>query len=744
MSLHLGNLSTRVSRNEIERVFRRFGRCNVQVKDKFGFVVYDFTADAEKALRTLRGKNICGEPVTLSWSNRQPRPLQSNRRTGSTHESQSGRRRVKEDYGDQNLGSGDRRNYRISDKQIDAGGRRFKSIDLGNEASYCKENVEVYNGQKDHVVGDNLPFDGATMEPMSMDRESERVGQPLNDNGIENGLNFERYDPNYADNKRDDKDDLYNVTFSGRSPTMTKSQEKKGNEKTGDAALKHPDNAKSLATCYNCGKLGHKKRNCPTGEVTNRKVLSRINRRHDDEFYYRGKGKDELRGQRFMSRRVLHRSRSSVPVRKNKSERNESYSKHRMVRRDKYSPLAKEIDRSRREEHQEGREEHQEGKRRRMERQSPDRHQAKKMKVAESSPINSDYTASRSRSPSKSASWFSSQSRLQFSKSASLSSNATSHSRSHCSKFGNSKMTLKSRSSSPASLPSPGSLNQTLPSSPKELQINQKMSLVNSAIQESERDERGQLEGYAGSDDFNLYSARVSGENPSAVHFVQVDDDEDMNTSILDKRDGDHAIIRDAQYGDNLSAIGLDEDPLVAGNLSTQDQNSSAVQSVQMDDDEDMNKSIVDKRDGHHAIIRDSQNGDNLSSLGLDQDRLVAGNLSTQDACVALDHLSLPINNLHSEVSIGSYSSSSLTAEEMNMVLKFYGMEQPEEHVPVEAFFGSARLWPWEIIYYRRLKKGPISVENYARRLSQNNEFGIVDKYIRSSSGWGDLSKDSS
>lgn len=77
----------------------------------------------------------------------------------------------------------------------------------------------------------------------------------------------------------------------------------------------------------------------------------------------------------------------------------------------------------------------------------------------------------------------------------------------------------------------------------------------------------------------------------------------------------------------------------------------------------------------------------------------------------------------------------------MIFALKHYGLPAPEEGEPglsVEGYFGAARLWPWEMIYYRRLKKGPISTENYARRLEQNKEFGIVDRYIRSSSGWGE------
>ncbi|GJN21231.1 hypothetical protein PR202_gb08692 [Eleusine coracana subsp. coracana] len=87
----------------------------------------------------------------------------------------------------------------------------------------------------------------------------------------------------------------------------------------------------------------------------------------------------------------------------------------------------------------------------------------------------------------------------------------------------------------------------------------------------------------------------------------------------------------------------------------------------------------------------------------------------------------------------GRSKSLKLTTNEVVSALKRYKMETHEVESldqPVEKYFGAARLWPWEIIYYRRLKKGPISTENYARRLEQNKEFGIVDQYVRSSSGW--------
>ncbi|KAL5207670.1 hypothetical protein ABZP36_032105 [Zizania latifolia] len=87
----------------------------------------------------------------------------------------------------------------------------------------------------------------------------------------------------------------------------------------------------------------------------------------------------------------------------------------------------------------------------------------------------------------------------------------------------------------------------------------------------------------------------------------------------------------------------------------------------------------------------------------------------------------------------GRSNSLKLATNEVVCALKHYGMEAHNTDLlnqPVEKYFGAARLWPWEVIYFRRLKKGPISTENYAKRLEQNKEYGIVDQYVRSSSGW--------
>jgi len=80
---------------------------------------------------------------------------------------------------------------------------------------------------------------------------------------------------------------------------------------------------------------------------------------------------------------------------------------------------------------------------------------------------------------------------------------------------------------------------------------------------------------------------------------------------------------------------------------------------------------------------------------------------------------------------LSSGRSTSIPAEDLSMVLKHYGLDcqdENEKNLPAGTYFCSAR--PWDIIYYRRLKKGSVSTEKYARRVDQNREFGIVTNIL--------------
>ncbi|KAA8516788.1 hypothetical protein F0562_017102 [Nyssa sinensis] len=190
MSLHLGNLSSRVRRDNLECVFWRFGQCNVQLKDGFGFVVYDLPANAEKALRALRGRNICGEPITLSCSNREPRPLQRFARDARFHEAQRGRNYARgEDYVNRKFGSNYQQDYRIGFKQPDSDGGRLNSADMVDEVtSYHEDNIKDYKGEKHDNFKEAFADEGGRVEPnlLDNDRWGEQVDDPSNEIGVEN------------------------------------------------------------------------------------------------------------------------------------------------------------------------------------------------------------------------------------------------------------------------------------------------------------------------------------------------------------------------------------------------------------------------------------------------------------------------------------------------------------------------------------------------------------------------------
>lgn len=692
MSLYIGNLSTRTRREELERIFRRYGRCNVHLKkDGYGFIVFDFPPDAEKALRELQGRKICGELLTLTWSNKQPRPFRKLARGARSHELQRGRNDARGgDYASRKMGSEGWRDYKMGIKHPDSDGGRVNSADmLDNEADCPQDDIKDYIGEEHQ----GLPDEGGSVVANLVDNDR-WGGQVLDtDNGIENGIGFDRYEPYHGyDGKVENE--YQRLGYTGGSPAPRNSQENFGREQNRDAALNLPNDSKPRQTCYSCGASGHKMRNCPKENALRRKSTKFDMRQNDDIGKNgRGKGKMDWSGSNsWVNRRS---SRDAVTVKQQRDDRRVYGSKnHWRLIKGRSSPVTKGTDQDWRED--DG------GKKRRRDIGSPKRSTAKKVRSSISSPHHSDYTASRSRSTSQSSksvpkSRSCSRSRLASSRARSLSSNFRSSSKSHYS--GSRSSMSRSRSSSPTSLSLSVSLGRPLASSPNKVQLNQKGSLYNATTPES----KGILVEHRQPIDCNARLEEVEFENTTMV----VNNENVLSSSKV-------------------------EDHMVKNQPLERDDNDNHITSGSLY--EVTNPSTPMSKRGELAAGSSSPE--------------ILGEMVEYKNSVALEMKHMPTQIKEPDTAESRTDpSTNISSEEMYMVLKHYGLKTPEEnerHLSIEAYFGSARLWPWEVIYYRRLKKGSISIENYERRVAQNKEFGIVDKYIRSSSGWGEMDKDNS
>ncbi|RYR71394.1 hypothetical protein Ahy_A02g005653 [Arachis hypogaea] len=408
--------------------------------------------------------------------------------------------------------------------------------------------------------------------------------------------------------------------------------------------------------------------------------------KHDDNHIgyrdgnHRIEDEDKFRSESWSKMRS---SRDALSMRNQRDERRGSASRqYHSPLRNKLSPMAKETDRHRRREYG--------GKKRcRNEVESPKRPRGKRSRRSTSSSLHSDYSTSHSlpnsRSPkSLRKSRFRSRSRSVSSRSHSSSSKLISSSKSP---HRNGKSSDYRRSSSHRSLSV--SLNQPLPSSAKKIEPNSKSSSINATALEcmDHLVVQGHKNGSAmESENVQSKDEGLAVNGTSAVHSTVVDDIE------------------------NDQCVQVDNDK----NSSLRPSDTLA----------DLTKSLV-TRNLSTEVVKEKE-------------------LSCHTETPLVHDIQKGIQNQVSETCVNSHSrhTTAISTEEMFMVLKNYGLELPkdnEETLSVDAFFGSARLWPWHIVYYRRLKKGPISAENYARRVAQNQEFGIVDKYIRSSSGWGEV-----
>ncbi|XP_024922401.3 uncharacterized protein LOC107432233 [Ziziphus jujuba] len=677
MSLYIGNLSARTRRDELERVFRRFGRCNLQLKDGFGFVVYDFSLNAEKALRALEGRNICGEPLNLSWSNKQPKPFQKYGRGARGYELRG------RNSASRKTSLNDWRDYRSDIKPPDGNGARLNSEELLDEGrDFHHENIEDYNGQELYNFREDLPADGGGGVPKMVDngRWGEQVDDLANDNGDTNGMMFDRYEP-YQGYDRNDKDEIRLMANSDGTARRSL-HENVRRDHDNDTILNRHNVSKSQQTCYSCGDRGHKMRNCPRQHPP-RKRFTRFNHRQDDDIKTRSRHEGRL--ERFGSKpwERMQSGRDTALRHRNDSRTSDSGKVQMLVNRN--SPLIKQTDRPQRKEHG--------GKKRsRRETGSPKRYSAKRARRSVSSPLHSGYPVSRSHSTSKSVPRSISRSRLRSISSGadSLSSKSKSSSKSHCSKSRRPKS--RSRSSPTTSLSLSVSLGH-LPSSTGRAQLNHKglgkATGASTEFKDIEDEQRELIEsdGFFEKADIENTTVAMNGEN--AVSQFNMEEVTRENQPLCR---GDDVTSRSSFEVTNPGTPLPETSTLAAGSLSP----------------EGMKETL------------DHQNSSALITA----------------------HVPKTIEQSDSESNADAGRSTSISMEELCMALKHYGLELPKEnegHLSIEAYFGSARMWPWQIIYYRRIRKGPISIQNYARRVAQNQEFGIADRYIRSSSGWGEV-----
>ncbi|GMH28712.1 hypothetical protein Nepgr_030555 [Nepenthes gracilis] len=545
MSLYIGNLSSRVRKDELERLFRRFGNCTLQLKDGYGFAVYNFRSNAEKALRALRGRKICGQPTSVTWSNKQPRPL---RRFPRGAQSFSMHRRRNFDRGnDHSLESNGQQDRPMSDHQLDDGVTRHKSVDMHEGGSmnheYCRD------------PGEDFLDLGGDADMADNDRWGEKVDNFPNVDHVDNGLVFDRYEPD-LDHVRIEEEENHRLT----------SREMIGRDRLSDAGFNGSDDPRYPSTCFKCGIPGHKMRDCPRKDSSRKRKSWRSDHGRQDEINQRS-------------------SRSKLLIRRKEPSRDRRKDSRGKMRRE-------------------------------MEEETSKGHKGKKARRSVSSPL---YSASVSNS-------FSSRSSSKSQRSNGRSINSMSW----------------SRSSSPTSLSLSVSLGRPLPSPP------------NKTVE------------VPGEENLKLENPMVLVENEKTPLSIEEDHGKELCWDATDTRD-------------------------------ISPENSSGM-------------------------------------------REHAGALEAECVPGAVEECSEPLPNACAR------NCLRISREELQRVLKHYGLEYSDEregNLSVEDYFGSARLWPWEIVYYRRLKKGPVSTENYARRLAQNREHGITDRYIRGSSGWGESVQES-
>ncbi|CAN6238329.1 unnamed protein product [Urochloa humidicola] len=659
MSLHIGRLSQDVQQSYLQHLFQRFGRCTVNLKDGYGFAVYDFDGDATRALRALHGKFVCGERITVNWSKQQPRSFQRFRRSSRFVEPFRGRNfrdardnirlrdsvvrknhPANDDLGHSSDAVREKESDKVAEFVNDAGeniGGDLEEVKRDEGVTIDEDPGEVKmdeGGTVDEDTGEVKMDEGGTVDANAIvhDRWAETgKGTPGGSSD-----DFDRYEPYHGYDRQEETEHVTKASSYDFREHRRSEKRQENSDKRID--ISH-DKSRSAPTCNSCGVAGHIARNCPKGIDDNYKARGDgLNFRDKWQLRQRRFGSPSWRQPEFHVHPLDQTDHRVHDGKKPFSERNVRVPRLSNVPRDnrRLALCSENIPQTNKKTLKRSRSERARGSSPSSE---PSRHSHHdNVKGSHSNRTSSD---SRSRSP-RSRSRFRANSPSYSAHSSSKSAQPTQHEGSR------------------------SNVNHPVP-----------FSVTASPQQKSSPD--------------------VEDKNLDGLMNSPLEDNLEFRTRSEAKNMDDN---RQEGKGSVLNSKVLNGEALVPD----KDANAAGYTGVNFD------KSLVDDNVAN-GVQSQNANFEYSSSV------------KSKEAVLAKN---------------GRNKSLKLTTNEVIAALKHYGMEAREDSSDqsVEKYFGAARLWPWEIIYYRRRKKGPISTENYAKRLEQNKQFGIVDQYVRSSSGW--------
>jgi arginine/serine-rich splicing factor 7 len=68
MSLFIGNTANKVTKKELEDLFNKYGKCDINYKGAFAFAEYSLDKEAEIAKSELNKKEVNGRVLSIEWS----------------------------------------------------------------------------------------------------------------------------------------------------------------------------------------------------------------------------------------------------------------------------------------------------------------------------------------------------------------------------------------------------------------------------------------------------------------------------------------------------------------------------------------------------------------------------------------------------------------------------------------------------------------------------------------------------